>query len=214
MIHRRPVRDSGPIRSTVLAVAFVIGAALIGVAVSKIFVPYGEAGAGVPEVPVTGVSSDRHRGGDRPDDEGHVRDGVTVFNDGVPGVTNLDPALLTALRSAARDAAGDGVEFYLNSGWRSVRYQDQLLRDAIEKYGSVEEASRWVAAPDKSAHVSGDAVDLGPSAATDWLSEHGAGYGLCQIYQNEPWHFELRPEAADRGCPAMYADPTQDPRMQ
>ena len=37
---------------------------------------------------------------------------------------------------------------------------------------------------------------------------------LCQIYSNEPWHYELRPEAIDYGCPTMYADPTHDPRMQ
>ena len=47
-----------------------------------------------------------------------------------------------------------------------------------------------------------------------WLSEHGAAYGLCQIYDNEPWHYELRPEAVEYGCPATYADPTQNPRMQ
>ena len=50
--------------------------------------------------------------------------------------------------------------------------------------------------------------------ADAWLSEHGAAYGLCQIYGNEPWHYELRPEAVDHGCPPMYADPTHDPRMQ
>ena len=43
---------------------------------------------------------------------------------------------------------------------------------------------------------------------------HGAEYGLCQIYGNEPWHFELRPDAIGHGCPATYADPTHDPRMQ
>ena len=53
-----------------------------------------------------------------------------------------------------------------------------------------------------------------PLDATAWLSEHGAEYGLCQIYSNEPWHYELRPEAIDHGCPRMYADPTNDPRMQ
>ena len=53
----------------------------------------------------------------------------------------------------------------------------------------------------------------GPPDATAWLSEHGAEYGLCQIYSNEPWHYELRPEAIDQGCPPMYADPTNDPRM-
>jgi hypothetical protein len=62
--------------------------------------------------------------------------------------------------------------------------------------------------------VSGDAVDIGPSAARAWLSQHGAEYGLCQIYRNEPWHYELRPEAIDDGCPPMYADPTHDPRMR
>jgi hypothetical protein len=57
-------------------------------------------------------------------------------------------------------------------------------------------------------------VDIGPSDAEAWLSEHGAEYGLCQIYSNEPWHYELRREAIDHGCPSMYADPTHDPRMR
>lgn len=143
-----------------------------------------------------------------------VPDGATVFDDEIAGVANLDPDLLGALRQAATDAAGDGVEFLVNSGWRSPEYQEQLLREAVSEYGSEEEAARWVATADTSPHVSGDAVDIGPSDATAWLSEHGAEYGLCQIYGNEPWHYELRPEAIDQGCPPMYADPTQDPRMQ
>ena len=146
--------------------------------------------------------------------DGAVPDGTTVFDDEIPGVANLDPALLAPLRQAATDAAGAGVEFLVDSGWRSPAYQEQLLQEAVSKYGSEEEAARWVATPETSAHVSGDAVDIGPSDATAWLSEHGAAYGLCQIYGNEPWHYELRPEAIDHGCPAMYADPTQDPRMQ
>jgi zinc D-Ala-D-Ala carboxypeptidase len=126
---------------------------------------------------------------------------------------NLDPALVGALRQAAADAAYDGVEWYVQSGWRSPEHQQQLLDEAIAKYGSEAEAARWVATPDTSPHVSGDAVDLGPAGATAWLSEHGAEYGLCQIYGNEPWHYELRPDAVEHGCPPMYADPTQDPRM-
>jgi hypothetical protein len=62
--------------------------------------------------------------------------------------------------------------------------------------------------------VSGDAIDIGSFPARAWLAEHGSGYGLCPIYGNEPWHYELRPEAVDHGCPPMYADPTHDPRMQ
>ena len=146
--------------------------------------------------------------------DGAVPDGTRVFDDEIPGVANLDPALLGALRQAATDAADDGVEFFVDSGWRSPEYQEQLLRRRSLKYGSEEEAARWVATPNTSAHVSGDAVDIGRSDATAWLSEHGAQYGLCQIYSNEPWHYELRPEAGDHGCPPMYADPTHDPRTQ
>jgi LAS superfamily LD-carboxypeptidase LdcB len=139
---------------------------------------------------------------------------VTVFDVSYPAVTNLDPALLRALRRAATDAGRHGVKFYVDSGWRSARYQEQLLEQAISKYGSREAAARWVATPDTSAHVSGNAVDIGHSDATAWLSKHGAAYGLCQIYGNEPWHYELRPEAIDHGCPPTYADATQDPSMQ
>ena len=146
--------------------------------------------------------------------DGAVPDGATVFADGIPGIANLDPDLLGALRRAATDAPADGVEFIVDSGWRSPEYQKELLRQAVSEYGSEEEAARWVAAPETSAHVSGEAVDIGPSAATAWLSEQGAGYGLCQIYGNEPWHYELRLEAVDHGCPPVYADPTHDPRMR
>jgi zinc D-Ala-D-Ala carboxypeptidase len=146
--------------------------------------------------------------------DGAVPDGTTVFDDGIPGVAKLDPALLGALREAATDAAADGVEVVVDSGWRSPAYQARLLRDAISEYGSAAEARRWVATPTTSAHVSGDAVDIGSSDAWDWLSAHGAAYGLCRIYGNEPWHYELRPDAGVRGCPPTYADPTRDPRMR
>jgi len=146
--------------------------------------------------------------------DGAVPDGTTIFDGGIPGVANLDPALLGALRRAATDAAADGVELYVDSGWRSPEYQAHLLQQAVLKYGSEERAARWVATPGTSAHVSGAAVDIGRSDATAWLSEHGAPYGLCQIYGNEPWHYELRRDAIDHGCPRMYADPTHDPRTQ
>lgn len=139
-------------------------------------------------------------------------EGATVFDE-YPGLTHLDPALLQALRAAATTAAGAGVSFHVTSGWRSPAYQDQLLREAIVQHGSAEEAARWVARPDKSLHVSGDAVDLGEEAA-DWLAQHGSAFGLCQVYLNEPWHYELRPSAVERGCPSPYADPTQDPRLR
>ncbi|MEU3193572.1 M15 family metallopeptidase [Streptomyces sp. NPDC006992] len=146
--------------------------------------------------------------------DGVVPDGVTVFDDTYPAVAELDPQLLKALRRAARDAADGGVAFRVNSGRRSPAYQNALLRKAVARYGSAGEAARWVATAATSPHVSGKAVDIGGSGATEWLSRHGAAYGLCRIYENEPWHFELRPRATTGGCPRRYADPARDPRMR
>jgi hypothetical protein len=148
------------------------------------------------------------------DDSGVLPDGVTVFDDQYAGITNLQTDLLVALRRAATEAARSGVEVDVNSGWRSPEYQEQLLHQAIAEYGSAAAAARWVATAQTSPHVAGDAVDVGGSDAAAWLSRRGAAYGLCQIYRNEPWHYELRPAASTAGCPAMYADPTRDPRMQ
>jgi zinc D-Ala-D-Ala carboxypeptidase len=205
-------------RSAILAALAVVSAALIGVlgyqalAVSSSSAPSPIAAEPRAHRPHDRLHGDRH--GALGEADGVVPDGVTVFDDAIPAVANLDPALLGALRQAATDAADDGVKFYVESGWRSPAYQEQLLREAVSKYGSQEEAARWVATADTSAHVSGDAVDIGHDDAMAWLSEHGAEYGLCQTYRNEPWHYELRPEAIDHGCPPMYADPAHDPRMQ
>ena len=106
--------------------------------------------------------------------DGLVPEGASVFDDERPAVANLDSSLLDALRRAATDAAEDGVRIRVDSGWRSPAYQEQLLREAVAEYGSEAEAARWVAPADTSAHVFGDAVDIGPSDATAWLSEHGA----------------------------------------
>jgi zinc D-Ala-D-Ala carboxypeptidase len=215
---RTAARRSG---STVLAALAVVSAALLGVVGYHLLATSSStaSSSSTAASPIDVLRSE-HRGlrpehrGALGEADGVVPDGVTVFDDEYPAVANLDPDLLKALRQAATDAADDGVEFYVSSGWRSPAYQNQLLREAVSKYGSEEEAARWVATAETSAHVSGDAVDIEHSDATAWLSRHGAEYGLCQIYRNEPWHYELRPEAIDHGCPPMYADPTQDPRMQ
>lgn len=147
-------------------------------------------------------------------DRDSPRPEASRLGDETPALTRLDPDLLEALQRAAADAEDEGVEIEVNSGWRSAEHQARLLEEAIARYGSKEEAARWVAPPDRSAHVAGDAVDVGPSSAAAWLAERGATYGLCRTYRNEPWHFELRPGAVHHGCPRMYRDPTEDPRLQ
>ena len=211
MTYRQPARTTTRpirIRRIRVAVLLVVIAAIAAALGEQLPASSSSTAASPIEVPRS-----EHRGAP-PEADSAVPDGTTVFDDEIPGVANLDSDLLGALREAASGAAGDGVEFVVDSGWRSRGYQEQLLREAVSKYGSEEEAARWVATPNTSAHVSGDAVDIGPARAAAWLSEHGATYGLCRIYGNEPWHFELRPDAVDHGCPPMYADPTHDPRMQ
>lgn len=195
----RRTRSAGP------AAFLLVGAALVGVAVVQSL-----ASSTFSTESVDDDDQDYVRG----EAGGAVPVGLTVFDDEVPAVANLDPDLLGALRRAAADAADDGVEFVVNGGWRSPAYQARLRREAVTKYGSEEEAARWVATPATSPHVLGHAVDIGPSDARAWLAKHGAEYGLCQIYRNEPWHYELRPESINDGCPPMYADPSHDPRMQ
>ena len=58
------------------------------------------------------------------------------------------------------------------------------------------------------------AATSGPRTPRRGCPEHGARYGLCQIYNDEPCHYELRPEAVDIGCPPRYSDATRDPRTQ
>jgi len=195
-----------------VVVACVIAAAL-GSNRSAASSGFTASGAPAAQSPASDTPADGGGQGGSSEADGAVADHVTVFDD-VPAVVNLDEDLLDAVRRAASDAADDGVTLEVNSGWRSREYQDHLLHDAIAQYGSAAEAARWVATADTSAHVAGEAIDIGPWDARDWLAQHGAAYGLCQIYGNEPWHYELRPAAADTGCPAPYADPTQDPRMQ
>lgn len=111
---------------------------------------------------------------------GVVPDGTTIFDDKIPGVVNLNPNLLGALRQAATDAADDGVTFFVTSGWRSSAYQNQLLREAVSTYGSKAKAARWVATADTSPHVSGDAVDIGPLMPRPGCSNMASSTGCAR----------------------------------
>ncbi|GAB3151142.1 M15 family metallopeptidase [Microbacterium neimengense] len=132
---------------------------------------------------------------------------VTVADDHLPAIAGLDAGLRDAMRAATTDAADDGVALLISSGWRSEAYQRWLLGDAIRYYGDEATARRFVAAPEASQHVTGDAVDIGPLDGQLWLGEHGAAYGLCQTYANERWHFELATTPGGT-CPDMRADAT------
>ncbi|MDT5018837.1 MAG: zinc D-Ala-D-Ala carboxypeptidase [Mycobacterium sp.] len=135
---------------------------------------------------------------------GWIPDGQTLspFDVANPALAQLDPALLNAIQDAARAASTQGVDLRITSGWRSKGFQQRLFDDAVGKYGNADIARQFVASPDVSKHVVGQAVDVAPVDADNWLIRNGAQFGLCQIYANELWHFEL---AVDQqgNCPPL-----------
>lgn len=119
--------------------------------------------------------------------------------------TGLDPELERRFDAARAAADVDGVELTLTSGWRTAAEQQQLVDAALERYGSAEEAHRWVLPPESSEHVAGLAIDVGPTDGALWLEQHGAEFGLCRTYANELWHFEAATEPGS-ACPPMHDD--------
>jgi LAS superfamily LD-carboxypeptidase LdcB len=119
--------------------------------------------------------------------------------------TRLDPALRRALDAATRAARRDGIAVRVTSGLRTPAEQRRLLDEAVVRYGSERVARQFVNTPERSTHVRGLAVDVGPTDAAYWMIQHGAEFGLCQIYANEIWHFErvVRPGGT---CPPLKPD--------
>lgn len=139
-------------------------------------------------------------------DDDRLRDTqIDPFDDTHPAIAGLDPDLRAALQAIARDAQERGVDFWVTSGLRTPEMQQDLLDDAIRKHGSLAEARRFVATPERSSHVTGHAVDIGPTDGADWVIRRGARYGLCQTYANEMWHFELATEPGGE-CPEQLPD--------
>jgi D-alanyl-D-alanine carboxypeptidase len=127
---------------------------------------------------------------------------VTPFDVQYSAIARLDPALLKAVQAAATAAAADGVTMTITSGWRSPEFQQRLLDNAVRTYGSLAAARQYVQTPAMSKHVTGEAVDVRGAGADQWLIANGPRFGLCRIYANELWHFELATDAAGK-CPAL-----------
>ncbi|MFK4090311.1 M15 family metallopeptidase [Kribbella sp. NPDC020789] len=123
--------------------------------------------------------------------DGKLPSGTSAFDTDLPGIGKLDPKLREAVQKAELAMKQDGISMQVTTGWRSKKYQIELMDKAIKEYGSREKARKFVADPDESHHVTGHAVDIGPTAADDWLIRKGNRFGLCQTYSNEIWHFEL-----------------------
>jgi hypothetical protein len=122
--------------------------------------------------------------------------------------STLDKQLVYRFKAAQAAAKKDVQRIYIVSGYRTLSRQKTLFANALRKYGSITEASKWVAPPLVSHHPWGIAIDVNypnEPVGAGWLEIHGSKFGLCRVFENEWWHFE--PVIAPGWkCPALLPD--------
>jgi len=122
--------------------------------------------------------------------------------------TGLDRTFEIRFLAAQAAAKLAGFNIRITSGFRSQQLQERLFNNAVKKYGSENEASKWVLPKDVSHHPWGIAIDVnypGDRKAVKWLEDNGSSFGLCRVYLNEWWHFEPV-IAPGEPCPPMMAN--------
>jgi LAS superfamily LD-carboxypeptidase LdcB len=120
----------------------------------------------------------------------------------------LDQQLMYRFKAAQAAAKKEGQIIYIVSGYRTLSRQKTLFANAVRRYGSIEEASKWVAPPLVSHHPWGTAIDVNypdEPIGAGWLEIHGYRFGLCRVFENEWWHFEPI-IAPGWKCPALVPD--------
>jgi D-alanyl-D-alanine carboxypeptidase len=105
----------------------------------------------------------------------------------------------------AAAAALDGIELLVDSGYRSVAYQQRIFQKKMAAGEDFYEIARGVAPPGYSEHMLGTTLDLVPSKwtfsgtpADEWLRENGADFAFVLSYPQksdlgftwEPWHWK------------------------
>lgn len=116
------------------------------------------------------------------------------------GTQGLDSKFSNQIERMVADAPGNANVF---SGRRDTGRQKELWQEALQKYGSEQEARRWVAPPtgtrmsdgtiaQGSRHESGIAADLKyeNDSVKQWFHDNAHRYGLHFPLDNEDWHIE------------------------
>ena len=109
-----------------------------------------------------------------------------------------------AFAEMAEAASEKGIPLHVKSGFRSARYQEEIILRRLKKGRLFENVIRYVAPPGYSEHESGRAVDLvsnhspfHESNAYPWLKRNAARFGFRESYPEnngspmpwEPWHW-------------------------
>lgn len=120
------------------------------------------------------------------------------------GPGELTPETLSAFAEMKNAAAGDGVQLWVCSGYRSYAYQKELYDGYVASRGQAS-ADTFSARPGHSEHQTGLAADINfadsrilNTPAAKWLADNCWKYGFIirypagkeniTGYQYEPWH--------------------------
>lgn len=127
----------------------------------------------------------------------------------MPGGETVDARIYEPLSQMLADAADEGLEPFVASGFRTRAEQQGFMDDKINEYrsqGYGESEARalaedWIALPGTSEHELGLAADIN-GASYDlyiWLQQNSWRYGFIQRYpedktditgiSHEPWHY-------------------------
>lgn len=120
---------------------------------------------------------------------------TTPYQDKNGNNVRLNPAAAQGLSRIYDLARAKGIDVRINSSYRSVEEQTRLWREALSKYGSAEEARRWVAPPGRSRHNSGGAIDMnlmrnGQKIAQSEFDALIREAGMYRPMAWEGWHVE------------------------
>ena len=108
-------------------------------------------------------------------------------------------------RALIDEAASEGHDLYVGSGFRSQAYQEVVFAAQVNRWGDEDTANRYSARPGHSQHQLGTTIDFTntfrgfrQSPAADWLRDNAHRFGFILPYTvaatyrtgyvDEPWH--------------------------
>jgi D-alanyl-D-alanine carboxypeptidase len=135
-------------------------------------------------------------------------DGIMIVNKSYSLPSDYNPGLDSEAQAQfnklSSDAAKEGLDIWLASGFRSYEYQYEIYNEYVSTYGK-EAADTFSARPGYSEHQTGLVIDVntiddafGDTAESDWLAANCYKYGFIVRYPEgkeditgykyEPWH--------------------------
>ena len=102
----------------------------------------------------------------------------TVYDD---ETAEIEKATYEAYLSLQYALEKQGIEIGIDSAYRSVEYQEKIMREFTEKYGE-EYAKNTVAVPGTSEHHTGLAIDIVPKVNGEWKWENEDMMQLPELF--------------------------------